>query len=300
MEEKSEFLEFTLSKEDEGRSLENILRSKYGFSRGMIRKLKRWQGVSLNGKTVRLKDSGRENDRVRVVLREREESWIIPEKMPLKVLYEDEDVLVVDKEPGMLVHPVSREKSGTVANAVLYRWAQQGMSARFRPVFRLDRDTSGLLMIAKNSFAHYRMVEQMKAKIMRRRYLAVAQGKINENEGVIDFPIAPDPGGGGKRTVSPGGKRAVTRFWVLKRFASATFLRLELETGRTHQIRAHLAYLGFPLMGDSLYGGETGFIARQALHSAELKFLSPRNGREVLTSSPLPGDMVELLSVLNT
>lgn len=298
MEGESEFLEFRLTGEDEGRPVGNILRCKYGFSRGMLRKLKRWQGVSLNGKVIRLKDTGRKNDIVRVVLREREESWITPQDLPLKVLYEDEDLLIVDKEPGMLVHPMSYRDSGTVANAVLHRWAVQGIPARFRPVFRLDRNTSGLLMIAKNSFANHRMVQQMHAKNMRRCYIAVAQGKINENEGVLDFPIAPEPGSGGKRAVNPDGKRAITKFRVLKRFTGATLLRLELETGRTHQIRVHLAHLGFPLFGDFLYGGDTVLIDRQALHSAELKFPAPRSGREVIVESPLPGDMVQLLSIL--
>lgn len=299
MEEKSGWLEFRLSGEDEGRPVGNILRGKYGFSRGMLRKLKRWQGVTLNGEPVRLKDGGRENDVIRVTLRHKEESWIVPQDLPLDVVYEDDDLLVVDKKPGILVHPMSYQDSGTVANAVLYRWSQQGIEARFRPVFRLDRHTSGLLMVAKNSFANHRMVEQLHTQNLRRRYVAMAQGVIAEDAGVLDYPIAMDPGSGGKRTVSPDGKVALTRFRVLERFSGLTLLCLELETGRTHQIRVHLSQKGFPLCGDTLYGGEATLIDRQALHSAELRFLSPRRGQEVTVTSTLPGDIKDLLSLKN-
>lgn len=298
MEGNSSHLQFKLSEEDEGRQVGNILRGKYGFSRGMLRKLKRWQGVTLNGNLIRLKDSGRKDDIVRVTLREKEESWIVPEDLPLRVLYEDEDILVIDKEAGMLVHPMSYSDSGSVANAVLHRWALQGIEARFRPVFRLDRNTSGLLMVAKNSFANHRMVEQIHTQNMRRCYLAVVQGIVPEAAGVMDYSISPQPESGGKRVVDPRGKRAITNFWVLERFSRGTLLKLELETGRTHQIRVHLAHRGFPIYGDTLYGGETGFIDRQALHSARLKFLSPRSSEEVAVESPLPRDMENLISYL--
>ena len=179
------FLEFTLNEEDAGRPVGNILRSKYGFSRGMIRKLKKHQGVYLNGLVIRLNDAGKEGDLIRVCLREKEESWIVPQCIPLKVVYEDEDLLIVNKEAGMLVHPNSYQSSGSLANAVLYRWKCQGISALFRPVFRIDRNTSGLVMVAKNRHTSFVMAEQMKTNKMRRRYLAVAQGQIEANEGII-------------------------------------------------------------------------------------------------------------------
>lgn len=298
MDDKSSILEFKLGAGDAGRPVENILRSKFGFSRGLIRKLKRRQGVYINDRLARLKDTGNENDTVKVVLREVEESWITPRELPLRVVYEDEDLLVIDKEAGMLVHPVSFADGGTVANAVLYRWARQGIAARFRPVYRLDRNTSGLLAIAKNSFANHVLVKQMKEHKIRRRYLAVAHGKMGVESGVIDYPIAPEPGSGGRRYVNIGGKAACTRFWVLEQFDSAALLLLELGTGRTHQIRVHLSAYGHPLLGDVLYGGDDSIISRQALHSYQITFLKPRTGASVKLASPLPGDMVQLLEQL--
>jgi 23S rRNA pseudouridine1911/1915/1917 synthase len=223
-------------------------------------------------------------------------SQITPEDIPLAIIYEDDWLLVVDKPAGMLVHPTSSQPGGTLANAVIYYYRQQRYSHSFHPVQRLDRNTSGLLAIAKLSSIHHLMNKQR----LRRQYLAIATGTPHVTEGSIDLPIARHPDSIIIRIVSSNGQDAVTHYRVLQSFPTASLLQLELETGRTHQIRLHLSHIGHPLLGDDLYGGKTDLIARQALHSYFLELHHPITGSVISLSSPLPQDLEQLLKQLES
>lgn len=215
------------------------------------------------------------------------------------VVYEDEHVLVVDKPAGVVVHPVRSYGSGTLVDAVLARWARMGQYFTPRPVNRLDKDTSGLVVFAKTQHAHSFLAAQLEDRRMSRGYLAVVRGVLEEDEGTVDAPIGYDPGPPPKRTVITGGKPAVTCWTVVERLPDATLVRLWLKTGRTHQIRVHMSHIGHAVYGDRLYDPEpTDLIGRQALHAFRLRFLHPGTRMEVEFTSPLPEDIRRLLERL--
>lgn len=213
----------------------------------------------------------------------------------LEVVYEDADVLVVDKPAYLLVHPVTPGPTDTLADRVVRYCAARGVPARAHPVSRLDRDTSGLVLFARSPEVHRRLAGQLAARTLRRGYLALVDGEVADEEGVVDAPIGRDPAEPPLRAVRPDGAPARTRFRVVERFTGATLLRLELDTGRTHQIRVHLAHLGHPVLGDRWYGLRgVERIGRQALHAASLAFLHPTSGAETRLEVPLPADMAGL------
>lgn len=223
-------------------------------------------------------------------------SQIIPECIPLTIVYEDDWLLIIDKPAGMLVHPTTTQPGGTLANAVVYYYRQSGYSHAFHPVQRLDRNTSGLLTIAKVSSIQHLLNKQR----MHRRYLAIVQGTPDVTVGCIHVPIARHPNSIILRIASTSGQEAVTHYRVLQSFPSASLLQLELETGRTHQIRLHLSHIGHPLLGDDLYGGKIDLITRQALHSAFLELQHPITGAVISCSAALPQDLKSLLTQLDT
>jgi 23S rRNA pseudouridine1911/1915/1917 synthase len=215
-------------------------------------------------------------------------------------VYEDEDLIVIDKPPGLVVHPTRGYPDGTLANGLMYYWRQQGKSYRFHPVTRLDKDTSGLMVIAKHAYAHAFLAQQMEKKRYERIYLAIAEGIINPDKGSISLPIGFHPENPFARAVvhGEGGAKAVTHYEVLEHYSSASLVRLRLETGRTHQIRVHLSAIGHPLIGDSLYGKESPWISRQALHATYLRFFHPRMRIWLEWESPLPEDMRQVIARL--
>ena len=221
---------------------------------------------------------------------------IPPVPGPLRILYEDEDLLVADKAGGVPVHPSQGHHGDTLANFLQEHYRLQGLTAAFHPVNRLDRGTSGLMAVAKHAHAHERLQKQLTDGTLVRTYLAVCEGRPDPAEGVVDRPIARAPGSVLRRQVAPGGAPARTRYRVLRTGNGRSLLSLRLDTGRTHQIRVHMAWLGCPLAGDFLYGTELSALPdRFALHSASLRLLQPVTGAEISLESPLPAALEELL-----
>lgn len=240
-----------------------------------------------------------------IVLRipEAEATEIVPEDIPLEVYYEDSDVIVVNKERGMVVHPAPGHASGTLVNALMYHCKDlSGINGELRPgiVHRIDKDTSGLLMAAKNDKAHASLAAQLKEHSVTRKYFALVHGNLAHDQGTVDAPIGRDPHDRKMYTViERNSKPAVTHFQVTERFGDYTLLELKLETGRTHQIRVHMKFIGHPLVGDPLYGRSKGIrMDGQALHAAVLGFVHPLSGEYLEFQAPLPQDMEDLLHSL--
>lgn len=288
----------TVVAEEAGRELQSILTDRMGVSRRMIQRLTRSGGIRLNGRAPYLKRQVREGDVVAARIAAREASRIAGVAMDLSVLFEDDHLLVVDKPAGLLVHPVDGSTVPTLVHGLAHHLEQRGVEARVRPVHRLDRDTSGLLVIALTAFAHQALDRQLRERTLRRHYLALVEGEPDFADHVVEAPIARAPGNPNLRTVHPDGDAAKTRLRVERRFRGATLLEAELETGRTHQIRVHLAHLGHPLLGDRAYGSKRRATGRQALHAYRVTFRHPLTDAAMEFTSPLPQDLQDLITRL--
>ncbi len=275
---------------DQDTFLRDVLAAKFSLSHSLTVRLKQEHKIKVNGQVCRTNYLVQAGDQVTVDLALEEENQIIPEAWPLDIIYEDADFLVVNKPAGMAIHPAKRNGLGTLANAVTYYWQQTGQKTRFRPINRLDKDTSGLILIGNSQYAHQSLFQQLKEHRIKRHYFALVEGVLPEGAGRIDQPIALERPGCRKRIIHPDGQKAVTHYQVLARAANHTWLFLRLETGRTHQIRVHLSSLGHPICGDVLYDGPSPWINRQALHAGILCFIHPRTKAEVTFYAPLPAD----------
>ena len=258
--------------------------------------------VTVNGQPVKPKYKVQAGDKISLVKPEPQSLELTPENIPLDIVYEDDDVIVVNKPQGMVVHPAPGHPNHTLVNALLYHSPLSTINGTFRPgiVHRIDKDTSGLLMVAKNDLAHQSLAEQLRNKTNKREYLALVYGQIKEDEGTIDAPLGRNPQDRKKQAVVKGGRHAVTHFKVIKRYDNFTLVKCILETGRTHQIRVHMKYIGHPLVGDPLYGprkviGKNG----QFLHAALLGFKHPRTGKEMVFEAPLPENFQKMLDKLD-
>ena len=258
--------------------------------------------VTVNGQAVKPKYKVQAGDKISLVKSEPQSLELTPENIPLDIVYEDDDVIVVNKPQGMVVHPAPGHPNHTLVNALLYHSPLSTINGTFRPgiVHRIDKDTSGLLMVAKNDLAHQSLAEQLRNKTNKREYLALVYGQIKEDEGTIDAPLGRNPQDRKKQAVVKGGRHAVTHFKVMKRYDNFTLVKCILETGRTHQIRVHMKYIGHPLVGDPLYGprkviGKDG----QFLHAALLGFKHPRTGKELVFEAPLPENFQKMLDKLD-
>lgn len=276
-----------------------------GQSRSYLQKLIRDGGVLVNGRTAKSGLRIEEGDSVLVDLPELTKPEILAEDIPLDILYEDESLLIVNKPKGMVVHPSAGHYTGTLVNAVLYHCRGQlsGINGVMRPgiVHRIDKDTTGALVICKNDLAHAHVAQQLKEHSITRKYLAIVTGVIREDEGVVDAPIGRHPTERKKMAVNQkNGKRAVTHYRVLRRFADHTYIECRLETGRTHQIRVHMASLHHPLLGDTVYGSEKNpfHLEGQALHAQVLGLIHPVSGEYVEVEAPLPEYFRKLLRTL--
>jgi 23S rRNA pseudouridine1911/1915/1917 synthase len=305
-------LRHIVSAEEDGWLLKAVLKSRLGLSRRLVTRLKQdEEGITVNGERRFTNVRVHAGDVVEVRMPEEQSADILPEPVPFEIIYEDEHLLIVNKAPGMIVHPTHGHYTGTLANGVVHYWLAQGRQYRFRPVHRLDQDTSGVLAIAKNPYVHQQISEQMKARRTRKVYLAFVWGAPSSPCGTVDAPIGRCPDQPRIRMVSEEGYPAVTHYEVLETYRRASKVRLRLETGRTHQIRVHMQYLGHPLIGDSLYGNPAADsigaaeaakdrmpISRQALHAAILGFTHPADGKWREFAAPLPEDMRKLEAYL--
>lgn len=270
-----------------------------GFSRARIQNLLADGLVAVNAGRARASRRLRQGDLVRVELPPPVETLLVPEDLPLRVVYQDDDLLVVDKPRGMVVHPAPGHSSGTLVNALLHHVRNlSGINGVLRPgiVHRLDRDTSGLLVVAKNDAAHRSLAAQLRDRRMTREYLALVHGTL-EGEGVVEAPVGRHPVDKKRMAVVAGGKPAVTTFRVLARYRGYTLLSLKLGTGRTHQIRVHMAHIGHPVAGDPKYGGGS-LLKGQFLHAAVLSFDHPVSARRLTFTAPLPAELAVVLANL--
>lgn len=259
--------------------------------------------VKVNGKETKPNYRVNLGDRIEIHIPEPEEAKLEPEPIPLDIVYEDADVIVVNKPRGMVVHPAAGHYTGTMVNALLYHCKDlSGINGKLRPgiVHRIDKDTSGLLMAAKNDAAHQSLAAQLKEHSVTRKYIAVVHGVLSHHNGTVDAPIGRDANDRKLFTVTQrNSKHAVTHFAVVERLKEHTVLELKLETGRTHQIRVHMKFIGHPLVGDPMYGrSRDKEMDGQALHAAVLGFKHPRTEQYLEFEAPLPGDMEDLLNRL--
>ncbi|WP_206459248.1 RluA family pseudouridine synthase [Anaerovorax sp. IOR16] len=290
--------EYVIKESDEGLQIKELLRRHYGFSSRLMRKFKVVGGVCLNGEPVKLYHKGVTGDLISVNLPE-ESSDFEPEDISICAAYEDEDLLVVNKQPGYVVHPTKGHPNHTIANGIMKYMVSRGEKYKIRFINRLDMDTSGLLIVAKNSHCQDDLSKQMAKNIVTKKYVAIVHGSFDEEEGIIDLPINRVSEDHVIRGVMENGYPSITRYRVLERFLEYSFLELHLETGRTHQIRVHMSHIGHPLVSDALYGKEEPeLIERQALHAAYLSFRHPVSGEFMNIEAPIPKDMQNLLKKL--
>ncbi len=285
-----------ISQENGVRADQFLSQSLDNLTRSAAQKLLEAGHVLRGGKALKKNDKLKEGDEITVLIPDPTEVEILPQAIPLDVVYEDEDVIVVNKPVGMVVHPAPRHPHGTLVDALLFHCggSLSGINGELRPgiVHRIDRDTSGLIIAAKNDAAHLALADQLQDHSLYREYEAVIIGGLKTDEGTIDLPIARHATDRKKMAINHyGGRRAVTHWTVLERFSGYTHLQCRLETGRTHQIRVHLAAQGHPVLGDPVYNGERkGFpeLAGQCLHARKLSFIHPRTGERLTLECPLP------------
>ena len=290
----------------DGERLDAFLsRSAEGLSRSAAQKLIADGNVLLNGRPARKNDRLRVGDSVELTIPEPREVDIAPKQMPLDIVYEDEDVAVINKPKGLVVHPAVGHQDDTLVNGLLYAMGDSlsGINGELRPgiVHRIDKDTSGLLAIAKNDLAHTVLASQLKDHSMARTYEAIVCGSFKEDSGTVDAPIGRHPTDRKKMCVTQrNSKSAVTHWEVVERFRGYTHIRCRLETGRTHQIRVHMAYIGHPILGDTVYGHKKPELGQdsQCLHAGALCFRHPRDGRPVMVFAPLPDYFQSVLEKL--
>lgn len=293
---------FVANEEDEGKRVDVFLTSKMNeISRSYVQKLIDEDLLKVNEKVVKSSYKLKLDDEVVFMLKELETIEAIPEDIDIDIIYEDESLAVVNKQRGMVVHPAIGNTRGTLVNALLFHLKNlSGINGVIRPgiVHRIDKDTSGILVIAKTDEAHRKLSEQLKDHSMKREYFALVEGVIKNDEGTVDKPLGRDPKDRLKMAIVPNGKRAVTHYKVLARYKNTTLVRLRLETGRTHQIRVHMASIGHPVCSDPIYSSKknrTNAIG-QLLHARLLGFIHPKTGQYVEFRRPIPEDFFKVLN----
>lgn len=275
-------LKYIVKKEDENKTINQILKNQYEFSNRLFSKLINGKYIFLNGKNIDTRLSPKEKDILTIDLNYKEDnSNIIAIKMNLDIVYEDEGLLILNKPAGVAVHPSIEHYDNSLASGVKYYFESKGIAKKIRPVNRLDLNTSGLIVFAKNEYIQECLIRQMKNNIFKKEYLAIVDGHLENKKGIIDEPIARKENSIIERCVSKNGKSAITEYEVIKEKNNYSLVRCKLLTGRTHQIRVHFAYIGHPLIGDTLYGKKSNLIDRQALHSYKISFCNPITGKNM-------------------
>jgi 23S rRNA pseudouridine1911/1915/1917 synthase len=287
---------------EKGTKIREYLKVELGLSTRLIRSASLGKRIFVNDEVVKMNRVLNEGEIIKIDLAKDESQDIAPEKMDIDIVYEDEDILVVNKKPFMVVHPTKSYQSGTLANGVINYFMESGQNCIVRLVSRLDMNTSGLIIIAKNQFSHGMLSKEMSENKVEKKYLALVHGIMKEKQGTIDLPIYKPEGieNATRRVVDERGQRSITHYKVVEEYNESSLVECKLETGRTHQIRVHLSHLGHPIYGDTLYGDgdEEDLIKRQALHAFGLDFKSPRSGEILSLRAELPDDMKELISKL--
>ncbi|WP_314024480.1 RluA family pseudouridine synthase [Filifactor alocis] len=292
--QKYNYLVWSVEKEE---VLKKVLIEEMGISLRMISELKSRRAVNVNG-TLRFNhETVHVGEIITVDLGENRSEYGLEEGV-VDVIYEDEDIVAVNKSPFIVVHPTGTHLTGTLLNYMESWFRQNGILEKVRFISRLDRDTSGILLIAKNRYAHHRMSQAHQDMMMQKTYVALIEGKMKRQEGEINAPIGRRENDGIKREVMEDGQTAITKYKVLKEGEKFSLVELTPVTGRTHQLRCHMAYIGYPLIGDSLYGGNMEYMNRQALHSVTVEFFSPRKEEKIYLKAELPQDMQELVNRL--
>ncbi|WNR43587.1 RluA family pseudouridine synthase [Paenibacillus roseipurpureus] len=299
-------LVYVVPPEEEGFILKTVLQKRLMVSRKLLSRIKLTErGITVNGERQYINIKVKAGDRVEIRMEEEQSEDILPQDLPLHILHEDEHLLILAKDAGIIVHPTHGHYTNTIANGVVYHWQQAGITCRFRPVHRLDQETSGVLAIAKTPYVHQQISEQMIEHLVKKVYLAFVWGTVAAPRGTINEPIDRDPDQPHVRIVRPDGYSAVTHYEVAQQFSQAALVRIWLETGRTHQIRVHMRHLGHPLLGDKMYKLDqydelaaeleaSGCLQRQALHAYQLGFVHPGTREWTEYRAPLPEDLTRL------
>ena len=305
---------YTVNTENAGKRLDSYLAETSDLSRSAAAKLIESGAVTVNGKRAEKKYSVKENDEIEIEMPEPEEYEAQPENIPLDVVYEDSDIIVINKPSGMVVHPAPGNYTGTLVNALLYHCKDSlsGIGGVMRPgiVHRIDKDTSGLLVVAKNDQAHRALSEELGYHGIEREYHALVRGGFKEPSGTVDLPIGRHPVDRKRMAViksGEGARDAVTHYEVIRSYGQITYLKLRLETGRTHQIRVHMSYLGHALLGDEVYASTKTLFEKQhaplfdgqILHAKRLSLTHPRTGERMTFECPLPSNFEKLIELLN-
>lgn len=293
-------IDYTVADECDGKTVLWVLKSRMKISSRLIKRLKTSNGILLNNEPIRTIDHIHSGDRVSVIIDFVEETDIEPEDQPVSVIFEDDCFLAVDKGPNTPIHPTARHTTGTLAHFVMAYFQKQGLSIKIRPINRLDKDTSGVVLFAKNPYVQEHIIRQMKENKVYKSYLGLIHGIFKPEEGIIDLPIARKDSSIIERVIDPSGDRAVTKYKTLEKYNDYSLVQFVLETGRTHQIRVHSSAMGHPIIGDFLYSKTaTELIERQALHSHILSFDHPLTGERITLTAPIPEDIKKALGGLS-
>lgn len=292
-------LDYEVEDKDSGLKIIDVLATSMNISSRLIRKCKNHNNILLNNKNGSVNRMVTQGDIISMLL-DHDENTFEPNQIDVVVLYEDGDLIVVDKPPFLVVHPTKGHPEGTLANALSYFQYRMGQNYKIRFINRLDRDTSGIVLIAKNAYSQQVVSEQMQNNLVDKKYYAIVEGVIRDESGTIDLPIEREAELNIRRAVIETGLPSVTHFKVIERYSEHTFIEISLETGRTHQIRVHFSHIGHPILGDHLYGNVSELIARQALHCKEMALKPPRESDKISIVSDMPEDMRNVIEHLRS